>query len=345
MQRADELFNKILSDGEVSIDEFILSRKAEELFLDFKRSSDNGSGTRLSQIDRNNLAKAISGFGNSEGGIIVWGVDCSQDFDGADVARMKIPIVNPTRFASWLNNAISGCTIPPHQNVRNAPITIEDNNGYVITLIPKSNDTPHQMVGKLHYYIRAGSDFIPTPHDVLAGLFGKRPQSHIIHQFLVNPITVINNSISIRVGIMLKNLGPGIASDVFITCMVWGGIGDNCEIGFDETDSTIWYGNFSLGMHLSLISKADLKLPPNGLWIPVTVNVTIAPPIDKKLSIQATVGCKNGRSSNFSFENTPTKIQELYEECLQKYANNELEGLEYDYASKILNCEFEKPEN
>jgi len=345
MERAEEFFNKILAEGEIAIDNFILSRKAEELFLDFKRSSDNGSGDKLSQTDRNNLAKAISGFGNSEGGIIIWGIDCSRDIDGADVARMKVYIENPIRFASWLNNAVSGCTIPPHQNVRNEPISIGNDNGYVITYIPKSNNTPHQMIGKLQYYIRAGSDFVPTPHDVLAGMFGKRPQPHIIHQFLVSPIEVNQDSISLHVGIMLKNLGPGIASDVFLTCMIWHGIGDNCKLEFDRSDPEIWYGNFSLGMHLSLISKSDLKLPPDAFWVPVTLHITIAPPINKKLSIEATVGCNNGRSYNFSFENTPDKIQELYEECMQKYDNNELEGLEYEYANKILNSNFERLDN
>jgi hypothetical protein len=120
--RANDLYNLICTEGEAAIDEFIATRKAEELFLDFKRSSDNGAGVRLSQNDRDNLAKAISGFGNSAGGIVVWGVDCSQAPDGADVARMKVPIVDPHRFASWLNAAVSGCTIPPHNGVLNTPI-------------------------------------------------------------------------------------------------------------------------------------------------------------------------------------------------------------------------------
>ena len=345
MGRAEDLFDKIISDGEIAIDEFIASRKAEELFLDFKRSSDNGSGNRLSQNDRNNFAKAISGFGNSEGGIIVWGVDCSQDKDNADVAKAKIYIENPNRFGSWLNSAISGCTIPPHQSVRNEPILTADNSGFVISLIPKSNNTPHQTVGKLQYYIRAGSDFVPAPHDLLAGMFGKRPQPHIIHQFLVSPIEVHPNSISIHVGFMLKNLGPGIASDVFITCMILTGIGDNCRLEFERNDLENWYGNFSLGMHLSLISKPDIKLPPEALWIPVTLHLSMAPPIDKALSIKGTIGCSNGRSYNFSFENSPENIRALYEECRQKYSQGELEGLEYEYANKFLNSNFELIEN
>jgi hypothetical protein len=68
--RANDFYNLICAEGEAAIDEFIATRKAEELFLDFKRSSDNGAGVRLSQTDRDNLAKAISGFGNSAGGVV-----------------------------------------------------------------------------------------------------------------------------------------------------------------------------------------------------------------------------------------------------------------------------------
>jgi hypothetical protein len=92
MGRAEEIFEKIKDQGEAAIDEFILVRQSEELYLDFKRSADNGRGPRvLHENDRNNLAKAVSGFGNSEGGVIVWGVDTSVDGDSADVAKAKDP--------------------------------------------------------------------------------------------------------------------------------------------------------------------------------------------------------------------------------------------------------------
>src|SRR5438045_2371206 len=113
MDRAEELYQRIVEHGENAIDEFIANRVSEESFLDFKRSSDGGAKQKLSDNDRNNLARAISGFSNSEGGIIVWGVDCSKDFEGADVAKAKFPICNPKRFLSWMESAISGCTVPP----------------------------------------------------------------------------------------------------------------------------------------------------------------------------------------------------------------------------------------
>ena len=61
ISRSEELYKKVLDNGANAIDEFIATRQSEELFLDFKRSSDNGSGMRLSQNDRNNLSEAIIG--------------------------------------------------------------------------------------------------------------------------------------------------------------------------------------------------------------------------------------------------------------------------------------------
>ena len=55
MGRAEDLYAGIELQGEHAIEEFIATRKSEELFLDFKRSSDDGKGTRLSDGDRNNL--------------------------------------------------------------------------------------------------------------------------------------------------------------------------------------------------------------------------------------------------------------------------------------------------
>ena len=132
MERSRDIYERIVAQGKQSIEDFIIQRKSEELFLDFKRSSNNGIDQRLSDNDRNNLAKAISGFGNSEGGVIVWGVDCSKDKDGADVAKCEVMLNNPVRFASLLQGAISGCTIPPHSTVENHVIQVDFEKGFVV---------------------------------------------------------------------------------------------------------------------------------------------------------------------------------------------------------------------
>jgi hypothetical protein len=72
MGRAEELFQRLITGGEATVDTLIADRQSEELFLDFIYSADNGPGTKLHDNDRKNLADAISGLVNSEGSVIVW---------------------------------------------------------------------------------------------------------------------------------------------------------------------------------------------------------------------------------------------------------------------------------
>jgi hypothetical protein len=112
MGRAEDLFEQLVHDGEAAIDRMIADRASEELYLDFKRSADAGAGRKLHDNDRRNLTRAISGFGNSEGGVLIWGGECK------DVATDKLPLDDPELFVSWLEAAVSGCTVPAHPTVR-----------------------------------------------------------------------------------------------------------------------------------------------------------------------------------------------------------------------------------
>lgn len=339
--RAKDLFDRIVNEGLDAIRAFIETRKSEELFLDFKRSSDNGSGTRLSANDRNNLSKAISGFGNSEGGIVVWGVDCSDLGDGADVASAEVPIVNATRFCSWLENAVSGCTIPPHSGVVNHVIQKTDEDGFVVTYIPKSNHSPHQMLPRQQYYIRAGSSFVPTPHDVLAGMFGKRPQPHVFHSYILGTAEVEGATLKVSVGIAACNEGPGIASDVFVTSMMQETPGDTSEIRFDPTDNTNWTGIWAFGTKISLISNTNYRLPPGVEVQPLVIHISLNPPFEGGLKIVGTVGSSASPICSFEIGNSRENIERLYNEYMAKHSDNTLtEEERHSYPQMILNPEM-----
>jgi hypothetical protein len=283
LERASDIYERILEEGQKAIENFIIDRKSEELFLDFKRSRDNGNGNRLNDTDRNNLAKAISGFGNSEGGVVIWGVDCSKDEEGADVAKFKVPIENVKRFTSWLENAVSGCTIPPHSGVKNHPITIDnEGNGYVVTYIPKSDNAPFQMVGKLQYFIRAGSSFVPTPHQVLAGMFGRRPQPKVFLMYNVSPAEFLaHHLIRSKVGFLLRNQGPRVASDLYISVMVKSQLGSNCRLIFERADGENFAGQWSYGRHISLVSKEGVRLAPEAHILPLILTIHVEEPFDR----------------------------------------------------------------
>lgn len=319
MERAGELFERIKSEDISAIREFIRTRKAEELFLDFKRSKKNGDGKSLHDHDRNNLGKAISGFGNSEGGIIVWGIDCSKDFDGSDVAKAEHPITNVKRFVSWLNGAISGCTIPPHTGVQNHPIEIDSKgSGFVVTHIPKSEHAPHQEIPSRKYFIRAGSDFMPTPHDVLAGMFGKRPQPNIKHNFCVYPFIVDNNAggrIRINIGFHICNDGPGIAESLFASAVSLSSVGPNCSFQFFSKNEG--FRSFKSISCTSFIGGLDIRLPPGG-WLEVAQMILdLKPPFTKQLKVEGIFGCGNAPPLKFVFENSAENIQSWYNDVSQ----------------------------
>jgi hypothetical protein len=312
MERAEELYERLKKQGNSCIDEFILTQKSEELFLDFKLSADNGNGKRLNENDRNNLAKSISGFSNSEGGVIVWGIDCSKDFDGSDVATAKHHITNVKRFVSWLEEAISGCTIPPNTGVQNHPLEIDSGgNGFVLTYIPKSDHAPHQDVSSKKYYIRAGSNFVPILHDVLAGMFGRRPHPKIKCNFLAYPFKVNDNRIRMSVGFHISNDGPGIAEGLFVSVLALSIGGSNCSFQFYDLQEG--FRLFKSINCFSAIGNLDIRLPPGG-WLTIAkILLDLFPPFTQELRIEGTIGCENAPPDKFTFTNSADNLKQWYD--------------------------------
>ena len=67
-------FQKLIYFREEAIDEYIVNSQTEELFLDFKRADSSGkTERRFIKTIAATWPKAISGFGNSEGGVLIWG--------------------------------------------------------------------------------------------------------------------------------------------------------------------------------------------------------------------------------------------------------------------------------
>ena len=125
MNRAEELFDRIGRRGVAAIDELLADRVAENLFLDFKRSHQDGAGRTLHSDDSINLSAAISGFGNSEGGVLVWGVDCRQDRAGA-LQIGKHPLLDAKSFVAKLEGASSRLSVPNHSGVHSIAVVETD---------------------------------------------------------------------------------------------------------------------------------------------------------------------------------------------------------------------------
>jgi hypothetical protein len=337
MERAKYLFDKILKEGESAIDEFVKTRKSEELFLELKTSADNGSGEYLNQNDRKNLAKAISGFGNSEGGVIIWGVSCSKDVADGDTARLKLPIQNAKRFLSWLEGTVSGCTIPPHAGVQHRIVGERSSGeGFILTYIPKSMTAPHQSIIDFKYYIRSGSSFMPTPHSVLAGMFGKRPQPNVFHEFTAHPPEIVGTKIINPLSFIIHNDGPGIASDLFLSLTVVSIPGENCLLRFEDFNPNNWTGSIFLKSKIGLISKREVRIGPDQEIKPITVKLHLAPPFKDDLHIKGICGCGESPPYRFVIKNDCESIGKLYGEYMKKSNNGSLSPRDKDNLGKDL---------
>lgn len=318
MGRAEYLFEDIKSRGLVAIDDFIANAATEEYFLDFKISVDQGSSK-----DLYNFAKAISGFGNSEGGVIVWGVDCSKNKDG-DYAKTKMPIDDAKKFKTRLDGTVSGRTMPAHTTVESIAVLEEgaSNRGYVVTLIPKSNFAPHQVLDDRKYFMRYGSSFDGVPHGILQGMFGHRPEANLKLVFRVincSKFTRGSSSINAKIGFRfsvrmeLENKGPGFAENVFLST-------EFLDIDVAHPDRPIhldrhsdkWNYVHEFWYKISAMLKKEIYLPPQATLCPVVINFSFDDPAEQNLSFQTYFGSAGTQTHSVNVMVNAEKINGIF---------------------------------
>ncbi|MGD9853266.1 MAG: helix-turn-helix domain-containing protein [Nitrospirales bacterium] len=318
MGRAEDIYKQVCKGGEESINKFILDSQSEELFLDFKRSANDGDGRKLHDDDRKNLSKAISGFGNSEGGVLIWGIDCRNIIEMGDVAMAKFPIKNPKRFLSWIEGAISGCTVPAHPKVLNHAIENSQGFGFVVTYISKSYFAPHQCLKPYpQYYIRAGSDFVPTPHSVLAGLFGRHPQPFVFHEWSLGPtkkfpIGESGPGFQLSLGVKLASWGPGIAKNLYLNVIYFPPRGGSVSsIYLNDPDN--WTGIREGNVAGYFIANESLRLAPHAFVEPIFINIQFTPPFESDPYLKIIFGCEGSPTRKIENRVELDKFQATYQ--------------------------------
>jgi Putative DNA-binding domain len=220
MSRAHELFERLRQGGCAALEQLIADREPESLFLDFKRSPQDGAAKNLAPEDNKNLSKAISGFANSSGGIVVWGVDCRRDSTGGEVAE-KHPLLDASGFNTKLQAAVSRTTVPAHPGVQ---VLFFDEpgatpTGYVVVYVPQSLIGPIRALATNHYHVRTGSDFGFVPHDVLAGMFGRAPQPNADLNLISHPARLDSKPghLTIAFGLVAVNLGAVVGERPYLS--------------------------------------------------------------------------------------------------------------------------------
>lgn len=341
MSRAEDIFQKLIYFGEEAIDEFILNMQTEELFLDFKRADSLGkNGSSLHKDDRRNLAKCISGFGNSEGGVVVWGVECSRNVEIGDVAKAKVKVQNVHRFLSWLENAISGCTIPSHNRVRNHIVSVDENgDGFVATYIPKSELAPLMTTIGNTFYIRSGSNNVPAPYSVLAGMFGRRPQAEIDLVITDKKLEVLDNSEAdilypssidcppekyMKISFVIRghNQSNVIARELYLSCTTDADGGEYNKVRFlnyNQMDTIA-----GIEGQLNIITRPELRVPPRSTVRFANVEIILSPYVEDDFLLDGVIGADGTAPRNFRIYIPKNKLRSFVARAMREDADTVL---------------------
>lgn len=122
----------------------------------------------LDKDDKKNYAKALSGFSNSVGGVLIWGIEARKLMpDSPDVATNERPISHLKKFLTDLNSLVSESIIPLNNKVENLMVTLpgEVDKGFIVTYIPESPSPPVRAMLSLNlYFTRVGDSFVMMEH-------------------------------------------------------------------------------------------------------------------------------------------------------------------------------------
>lgn len=130
----------------------------EQVHFDFKEKRDP-LRPALDDDDKKNLAKAISGFANGSGGVLIWGIQ--------DTSMSPRPISQVSKFIDGILQMAHQATDPPVPGIDGdfVPSDANPDDGFGFILVPESQLPPHRVVLRLpkvqnHYYTRTGSSFV-----------------------------------------------------------------------------------------------------------------------------------------------------------------------------------------
>jgi hypothetical protein len=183
----------------------------ENLHYDYKEKDDS-SNSQLSDSDKKNLAKAVSGFSNSSGGVLIWGI--------LNKTLVPKPIGDIEQFlANLLHLAPQSCD-PLVSGIDGVWLPSENKNGegFAIIYIPESVLPPHRVVIKVnevknHYYTRSGDSFVIATRTQLEDMFGRRPKPVLIlsKRFSAQKNNTKNELGQLNILIGIRNAGRGSA--------------------------------------------------------------------------------------------------------------------------------------
>lgn len=194
------------------IDRFIKEGQEENLFIEFKTVVHPNYSEKNKEIDKKNISKAISGFANSNGGVIIWGVKASENDKKQDIATSKSPIRELTKFLNTLNRLEGQATTPIVTGIIHRKIETSNDEGFIVTYVPASDFAPHMAnFANKHYYKRSGDSFYVCEHYDIVDMLHRKHSAKLDLEVKNKKVQKMGAKWRYEFIIAIRNLGRNFA--------------------------------------------------------------------------------------------------------------------------------------
>jgi len=171
------------------LESLISGQVPESIHLDYKRSE------KIKQRDE--IIKDISAFANSDGGMLVYGMEEKNQLP----TRLDGGISNKGNVGKeWIENVITSRTNPPLPDLQIASIPADNDNSYYIVSVGKSFSGPHQAPDG-RYYRRHNYKSAPMEHYEIQEVRSRKSQ--------ISPLVVTELSVGPHHMLTLSIMNPG----------------------------------------------------------------------------------------------------------------------------------------
>jgi hypothetical protein len=204
----EQIFQRLQNRAEIAA----LIGKTEDLYLDCK--------TWPSKDDecQKILAKALSGFANADGGVIVVGMEAKpvQKFD-PDLISSERPVADATAVKARIEALVGEMVEPPLRGVRVAAVAEQPGSkaGFVLIHVPPTDGFPVRSRKNSHFYQRIASGTYQMEYFQIADMFGRRrrPSLELCLEEIEMRSRGLGNVVVVERLMMLglRNKGRGIA--------------------------------------------------------------------------------------------------------------------------------------
>ncbi len=132
-------------------------------------------------------SEALSGFANTGGGVLIWGLDARKDATGIDCVQDIALHEDAEKLAERLKELLPHSVDPPVGGVQiKAARKPNGKEGFVVCYIPEGKAKPHRgESANRNYYIRIGTSFVIPPVSLLRNLFYPASSVHLVPCVLI----------------------------------------------------------------------------------------------------------------------------------------------------------------